>query len=292
MSGRERTKEQGSSVEGSVKGLLTRLGDSLDAFTGRSWKPPGGLTTSHLAESLKDLIDSRIKDRGSKGRLAPNELRIKIDWQKFSAETDSLISKIEEELLIAIVDHYNDRRYHTLAPLTLRIKTDYFTDGVKISAIFPKENRADSEIELEMPEELRSNTPNTEAAPEAMDSSAPVTPHVETFHLRILGVPLGSFAEGCDLPVGSRLTIGRNGSNDVVIEDPSVSSIHASAVFNPETGFMLADLGSTNGTFLGDARLEEGIGVLIDSGTEVRFGNILVRLEFDLIHTTIDGGGE
>ena len=48
------------------------------------------------------------------------------------------LKKLENELLIAAVDHINDKRYHTFAPMKLEIKADYFTEGVKLSASFDK----------------------------------------------------------------------------------------------------------------------------------------------------------
>jgi predicted component of type VI protein secretion system len=50
------------------------------------------------------------------------------------------------------------------------------------------------------------------------------------------------------------ITIGRDIANDIVISDPEVSRKHAQ-VRSSETGFILEDLGSTNGTFVNGQRL-------------------------------------
>lgn len=289
MQVQDKSKEEGFSVDGSVKGLLTRLGDALDAFTGRSWKPAGGLTASHLTEKFKELVDSRIRDVG-KGRLvAPNSLRVKIDWERFSADSDSLISKLEQDILVAMVDHYNDRRYHTLGPLSLKIKTDYFTEGVRMSAAFPAESVAESEIELEMPEELKTRA--RAAQPREMP---PVRINKREegpmFHLVIRETSHEDVESRFDFEIGRRISIGRTPGNDIVLEEASVSSAHASAILNPDGKLMVADLGSRNGTFIGDERLEEGIGTLIESSTEIRFGNVAIVIEYDAIPTK--GGSE
>ena len=288
MAAKGESKNTGVSVEGSLRGFLTRLGDKFDSFTGRSWKPPGGLTTSHLAEKLKDLVDSRVRKGERKELIAPNILRIKIDWQKFSAESDSLMSKLEEDLLVALVDHYNDRRYHTLAPLSLKIKTDYFTDGVTLSATFPSESVADNEIELEMPEELKAGTSANIADPRRVPAVRRSDAGMFRLVIRFTSLQGKDFC--LEFPRGRRISIGRTEVNDVVIPDQSVSSAHASAMMNSDGGLLIADLGSRNGTFIDGEKLEEGVGVIIESGTRVRFGSVSAVIEFDLMGSSSGGG--
>jgi pSer/pThr/pTyr-binding forkhead associated (FHA) protein len=53
-----------------------------------------------------------------------------------------------------------------------------------------------------------------------------------------------------------QLTIGRKPDNDLVIDNPAVSGHHA-RVIKEEAGFFIEDLGSTNGTFLNDAKVQK-----------------------------------
>ena len=53
-----------------------------------------------------------------------------------------------------------------------------------------------------------------------------------------------------------RTTIGRDPSNDLVLEDPSVSGFHA-VVLNDRGAVSIVDLGSTNGTAMDGKRLRE-----------------------------------
>ncbi|MCL2827092.1 MAG: FHA domain-containing protein, partial [Eggerthellaceae bacterium] len=48
----------------------------------------------------------------------------------------------------------------------------------------------------------------------------------------------------------SRLLIGRDGSNDVVVDDINASRSHAEISFQPQGVWVIADLGSTNGTLV------------------------------------------
>ena len=70
--------------------------------------------------------------------------------------------------------------------------------------------------------------------------------------------------------IGDVIRIGRASSNDIVIDDPTVSAEHASLTKSP-SGYRLRDLGSTNGTqangvFITDAELTDG--------AEIRFGYV------------------
>lgn len=71
--------------------------------------------------------------------------------------------------------------------------------------------------------------------------------------------------------VGSKLTVGRLGDNDVQLDEASVSSRHAEIEIG-EAGAVLRDLDSTNGTFLnGDQVTGE---VALNEGDEIYFGGV------------------
>lgn len=54
-----------------------------------------------------------------------------------------------------------------------------------------------------------------------------------------------------------KITIGRNPANDIIINNPNVSSNHAVIVVDDSGDFILRDLNSTNGTFLNGKRITE-----------------------------------
>jgi pSer/pThr/pTyr-binding forkhead associated (FHA) protein len=53
---------------------------------------------------------------------------------------------------------------------------------------------------------------------------------------------------------GQTCTIGRKHSNDIVIDHPTVSGSHA-LIESLSTAFILRDLGSTNGTYIGSEKI-------------------------------------
>jgi pSer/pThr/pTyr-binding forkhead associated (FHA) protein len=72
------------------------------------------------------------------------------------------------------------------------------------------------------------------------------------------------------------VNIGRGDYNDVVIPDPSVSTMHAK-LQRREAVWILTDLGSTNGTFVEGEPLKGELP--LGPGTTIRFGDILALFE-------------
>jgi pSer/pThr/pTyr-binding forkhead associated (FHA) protein len=68
--------------------------------------------------------------------------------------------------------------------------------------------------------------------------------------------------------IGDVIRIGRASSNDIVIDDLTVSAQHALLTKSP-SGYRLKDLGSTNGTQVNGASITDAE---LKDGTEIRFG--------------------
>ena len=75
-----------------------------------------------------------------------------------------------------------------------------------------------------------------------------------------------------------RTTLGRVEGNDVVLPDGSVSSRHAALELRAGR-WLLTDIGSTNGTFIGDVRLAPHIPTPLPVGSVVRLGALECRFE-------------
>jgi hypothetical protein len=72
------------------------------------------------------------------------------------------------------------------------------------------------------------------------------------------------------------VNIGRGDYNDIVISDPSVSTMHAK-LQRREAIWILTDLGSTNGTFVEGERLAGE--TPLSPGTTLRFGDVTALFE-------------
>ncbi|HEY2866404.1 MAG TPA: hypothetical protein VGJ02_04880, partial [Pyrinomonadaceae bacterium] len=133
-----------------VRGVLTKVGDIFDRLTGRGWKPSSTLATSELIEKLKALLDSEVREDRPGCKFVPNNIKLKMQWDKFSTDSETGLRKLEVEMLSAVVDHINDRRYFTHSPLALEIKPDYFTPGVRLLVSFDKFANDDHEAAVNL----------------------------------------------------------------------------------------------------------------------------------------------
>ncbi len=112
------------------------MGDVVDRKFGRTVEPRSGLTTSQLIDRMKKLIDERVRDEGRKGRIAPHHLKLKVEWGTHSEAPEQIIQDLEHEILAAAIDHINDHRYRTLAPMKIETEVDIFTTGISVDPTF------------------------------------------------------------------------------------------------------------------------------------------------------------
>ncbi|MEP7149912.1 MAG: FHA domain-containing protein, partial [Acidobacteriota bacterium] len=239
-----------------VQGALTRVGDMLDKLTGRSWKPAGSLATSGLIERLKMLLDSEIKKDSDGRSFVPHNIKLKMQWDKFSTDSDDGLRKLENELLTAAVDHIGDNRYYTYAPLSIEAKADYFTEGVKLFVGFDKFDKEGGERELNVTipaanvshlipggASVATGTLSTTPAAEAA-----ATPPIQEGSLVVrFNSGAGVIERRFEIEEGRRLSVGRNKDNDIAVDHTSVSKMHASLLLNSGGKLVIADTGSTNG---------------------------------------------
>jgi len=255
-----------------VRGVLSKIGETFDRLMGRNWKPSSSLATSELIDRLKKLLDAEVKDLNEKGRFVPHNIKLKMQWDKFSTDADISLKKLEHELLTAAIDHINDRRYHTFAPMSVEIKPDYFTEGVKLSASFDNysEDEHEAAVNVAFPDlknVVIAPIEEVAAEPDKEIFAAEFAVHDKTKRVEL------AFAER------QRLSVGRTKENDLHIDDASVSKIHAALVLSFDRQLMVADTGSTNGTFINNQRISYGKAIAIKTDDKLKFGTVEVTFE-------------
>jgi len=272
--------EKGITPDWLVRGVLTKLGDIFDRVTGRGWRPSSSLATSELIERMKSLLDAEARDEAPGRKFVPNKIRLKMQWDKFSTDSEDGLRKLENELLTAAVDHINDRRYFTHAPLSIEAKADYFTPGVRLLVSFDKFEDEEREAEIVSAHHGMDDAAIHESAPPQSSERT----FVATF--RVKGEEKN---RTLNFKRKTRLSVGRSKENDLAIDDPSVSKIHASLTVNSEDTLVVADTGSTNGTFIGGQRISYGKAVIVGNGGVVRFGAVDVTFKPVHIPKPADG---
>ncbi|HLM03040.1 MAG TPA: FHA domain-containing protein [Pyrinomonadaceae bacterium] len=254
-----------------VRGILAKLGESFDKLTGRNWKPSSSLATSELIERLKKLLDAKVRDLGDDGRFVPHNIKLKMQWDKFSTDAEKALEKLRIELHAAAIDHINDNRYHTYAPIKVEVTPDYFTEGVNLHAGFEKfGEQTDEEEEI-----LKVTMPNINLQNIVINPEPEPEPEPEKF---LAAFKIAGKEKTIELAfkTNQRRNVGRTKENDLTIDDPSVSKIHASLVLNAENQLMVADTGSTNGTFVNEQRIAYGKAMTVNDGDRVKFGTVEV----------------
>ncbi len=256
-----------------MQGILSKIGDIFDKMTGRGWNKASSLSASELTERLKTLLDSEVKEMSGKGRFVPHNIKLKMQWNKFSTDSETGLKKLEHELLAAAIDHINDNLYHTFKPLHIEVKPDYFTEGIKFLASFDEfgDDDSDAEVNVTAPQ-----INVQKLIPEA--AKIEQNPDEETY---IAEFTIAEKQQEVELKFNEskkRNAVGRTKENALSIEDASISKIHAALVLNPQGKLLVADTGSTNGTFINGQRIAYGRAFPINEGDKVKFGNIEIYL--------------
>jgi len=251
-----------------LRRVLEGMGDVVDRRFGRTVEPRSGLTTSKLIERMKKLIDERARNEGNKGRIAPHHLTLKVEWGTHSEAPPEILNDLKNEVLAAAIDHINDHRYRTLGPVIVEAEVDIFTTGISVDPTFG-----------EFEEDLRRQDEERRAAKGGVPipSAAPPMPDIQV----IARITQQNGTREVPLvfkPGGKRLNVGRASDNELTLNDASVSKIHGALLMTAEGTLLVADTGSTNGTYLNGRRIAYGESRVIEDGDVIGFGDVEVRL--------------
>jgi hypothetical protein len=121
--------------------------------------------------------------------------------------------------------------------------------------------------------------PVREPVAQAVPVGRPVTPKPTRSSVRrvptSLAVTEGSLAGTTLSLMDSGVLLGRNPECTLVLDDDFASGRHA-RIYRKEDGWFVEDLGSTNGTYLGAARLTEPMP--LEVGSTLRIGKTIFEL--------------
>jgi pSer/pThr/pTyr-binding forkhead associated (FHA) protein len=198
-----------------------------------------------------------------------------MQWDKFSTDAEDSIERLENELLVAAADHINDKLYYTLAPLHLEVKSDYFTEGVKLYASFGSFDKEENEAELNV---TMPSLNVTDVVAKLDERPAPSGTFELTAKFTIADKPR---EKRFQMKANDRLSVGRGGTNNLILDDVSVSKMHASLSINADGLLSVADTGSTNGTLINGQRIAYGKAVVVSTEDMLKFGTVEVKLELE-----------
>jgi pSer/pThr/pTyr-binding forkhead associated (FHA) protein len=258
-------------VERLFRRMLDRVGAVVDRKLGRELEPQSGFTTSRLIERMNRLIDERVRPDAKRGRIAPHHLKLKIEWGTHSEAEPETIKEIEHEVLAAAIDHINDQRLRTLAPVEIETVVDIFTTGIAIDPTY-----GEFEDQLKEEDEARRREAEGLTPDVPKQAIAKAAPNM-ALHVRVTLPDETQEAQLQLTPGGRRLSVGRAHDSDLPLNHQSVSKIHAALVLNREGTLLVSDTGSTNGTYINGRRIAYGEARQIEEGDVVGFGDVEVR---------------
>ena len=250
-----------SRLESFARRLFERIGAAIDFALRRGGGFEGG-ARADLA-SLGPLIERAVEDdlkREDSRLLAPNLIELRYDYETYTRMGASRREFLQRELDANIYEYIYNRRYATLGEVQVRIAYDAFTRGLEIRTGFGEPR----------PPVVPQNAPAEAQAPgRAKGGTVEVVLQIEGGS-RILRARVGSGAG----PVG----VGRNSANALIIDDSTVSNFHAALTISANGDLLLADRGSSNGTYVNGVTLETGGRIIIRDGDRLKFGDIEATL--------------
>src|SRR6266550_6118642 len=119
-----------------MRRVLEGVGDVVDRKLGRTVESATGLTTDQIILRMNHMIDSRVRNEKGRGRIAPHYLKLKMEWGTHSETPPEVTKRLETEILAAAIDHINDNRYRTMAPVAIETDVDIFTKGISVDPTF------------------------------------------------------------------------------------------------------------------------------------------------------------
>ena len=207
---------------------------------------------------------------------APNDFTVHLSKE----DTESIRAyqaSLKDELIQYASTHAENKNYHLMTPPRIRFEAE---DTLRFGefGVTAKLTGGDGPREKGAPQDTSGQTRifrTEESAGGEMDQgTATISADEARRHglaREIVEVVLGD--EKHQLEGRGPWSVGRSQENDIVINDPNVSRRHA-RISRADNGFVVEDLGSTNGTMLDGAPIDRE---RIEGGDELTFGQSTAR---------------
>ena len=257
---------------GFLRSIEKRMESLVEGVFGRAFK-----RQVHPVEIAKGLVKQMDEGRmvSVSRTYAPNDFTVHLS----KADTESIMayqSALGDELVQYASSHARSKGYHLMTPPKIQFVTEESLRFGEFGVTARLTGPADGPREKGAPEDTSGQTRifRTERTSEEGQGTAAISAEEAKKH--------GLVREVSEVVVGDRThslegrgpwNVGRSEENDIVISDPNVSRRHA-RLSRSDNGFVVEDLGSTNGTLLDGAPIDRE---RIESGDKLTFGGITAR---------------
>jgi hypothetical protein len=258
---------------GFLKHIEKRMESLVEGVFGRAFR-----RQIHPVEIAKGLTKQMDEGRmvSISRTYAPNDFTVHLS--KEDAESiRAYQASLKDELIQYASTHAENKNYHLMTPPRIRFETE---DTLRFGefGVTAKLTGGDGPREKGAPQDTSGQTrifrTEESSGGEIDQATATISADEARRHglaREIVELVLGN--EKHKLEGRGPWSVGRSQENDIVINDPNVSRKHA-RISRADNGFVVEDLGSTNGTLLDGAPIDRE---RIESGDELTFGQSRAR---------------
>jgi len=258
---------------GFLKGIEKRMESLVEGVFGRAFR-----RQIHPVEIAKGLTKQMDEGRmvSISRTYAPNDFTIHLS-EDDTESIQAYQAALREELIQYASTHAENKNYHLMTPPKIRFATEDSLRFGEFGVTAKLTGPADGSREKGAPSDTSGQTrifrtddiaSQGGAAAENQGTTAISAADAKRHGLARERVELVLGDESQALDGRGPWTVGRSYDNDVVVNDPNVSRQHA-RITRSENGFIVEDLGSTNGTLLDGAPIDRE---RIEDGDELTFG--------------------
>ena len=258
---------------GFLKHIEKRMESLVEGVFGRAFR-----RQIHPVEIAKGLTKQMDEGRmvSISRTYAPNDFTVHLSKE----DTESIRAyqaSLKDELIQYASTHAENKNYHLMTPPRIRFEAE---DTLRFGefGVTAKLTGGDGPREKGAPQDTSGQTrifrTEESSGGEIDQGTATISADEARRHglaREIVEVVLGD--DKHQLEGRGPWSVGRSQENDIVIHDPNVSRRHA-RISRADNGFVVEDLGSTNGTLLDGAPIDRE---RIEGGDELTFGQSTAR---------------
>ncbi|MGA9768631.1 MAG: FHA domain-containing protein [Blastocatellia bacterium] len=247
-------------AENLARRILERLGSKVDSKV-----VAGGQSTlsqrevGEITSRIERVIESSLRnDKDGMKRVAPNRFKVLFTYEETNRLNSQYLEALAKELKGEIFEYITNRRYETRGPVMVETGRDVFAKTTVIRANFEGEQEAPIASAAKT-----SDSQNTEAAKTraiSLDNS-----DGRSFRMELKSDGAPSY-------------IGRTAGNAARIDDASISRMHCSIALRSNGDVVIADLGSSNGTYVNDQLLAASEARPLKQGDVIGVGDFKLRV--------------
>ena len=257
---------------GILKNIEKRMESLVEGVFGRAFRRQ--IHPVEIAKALTKQMDEGRMVSISR-TYAPNDFTVHLSEEDVES-IRAYQAALRDELIQYASTHAENKDYHLMTPPRVRFETE---DSLRFGefGITAKLTGGDGPREKGAPQDTSGQTRifRTEEVGLGKDQGTSAISAEEAQKHGLAREVVEVVTKHGNFPLKGRgpWTVGRSQENDIVIPDPNVSRQHA-RLSRSDNGYVVEDLGSTNGTLLDGAPIDRE---RIESGDELTFGQSSAR---------------